>query len=137
MKPQSGPWIGSFVTRDGRAVQVSATLKFEDDFSATGSFTVSGDLKHWKGPTGGKFSEGGYSPFGSLSLEEEEQGQELGTARFDGRYEKPMDHFSLIWGTVLITKKESDGSIKHEQGTMALIFAAPQLLDDANGVWGE
>ncbi len=137
MKPESGPWIGSFVTRDGRGVQIAATLKFEDDYSASGSFTVSGDLKHWKGPTKGTFSEGGYSPFGSLSLEEEENHQELGSARFDGRYENPMNKVSLIWGTVLITKKEKDGSLKHEQGTLALIFAPPPVQDDANGVWGE
>lgn len=131
MKPHSGNWIGTFVTHDGRAVQVAIKFAFHDNGSLQGSFTVYGDLSHWHGPTSGEIDEGGYSPFGSIHFEEEEDESNVGSATFDGRYEAPERHVGVIWGTALITKKD-----KTERGTLALVYAQPPL-NVSGGVWGE
>ncbi len=119
-KPHSGKYLGTFVFENtDSAAQVTVNLRVHRDGGLTGDFTVVPPQGvKWAGPTSGTFNEGGYSAFGTLHLEEEEQHTESGDATFDGRFEVPHESVCIIWGTVLIRKDDLTQS-----GTLALVYA--------------
>ncbi|MBV8550159.1 MAG: hypothetical protein JOY54_02585 [Acidobacteriaceae bacterium] len=129
--PQSGKWLGVFVTQDGKAVQLNLQLEFGDDGSAGGSFEVYpiGNTQ-WTGPQRGTFSRGGYSPFGTLHLAEEADSGRCGEATFDGQYEVHEPHSAVISGTVLIRRQD-----QVERGTLSAVFAEKQKTAVGH-VWG-
>jgi hypothetical protein len=131
MKPHSGLWLGAFITRDGRSVKVQVNLDVHDDTSIEGRFEVTpADPDDWKGPLRGRFDEGGYSPFGSIHLEEEEEKEQYGEATFDGRFEVTEDNMGVMYGTVLIRKGEQT-----ELGTLLLAYVRARVVE-AHGMWG-
>lgn len=137
MKNHSGRWIGTFITSDGRAVQVTVKLDFDDDGSFAGEFRIypsypENDLRHWHGPTEGRITKGGYSPFGTIHFEEQEDPIKYGEAAFNGRYEAPKPRVGVIWGSVRI----SMGSVT-EVGILTLVYAEPPPINTSLGVWGE
>ena len=125
-------WIATFVSEDGKAVQISMDLEFYDDGRVTGSFVVTPlGSANWTGPTRGDFKNGRYSPFGTIHLEEEADSNRCGSASFDGTYQTSPQHASVISGTVLITRGK-----EQERGTLSGVYAysVPQVA--LGHVWG-
>ena len=141
---RSGKWRGIFITLDATYVVVEINFTFNSDGSLTGSFTTANPLQNqkWDGPPRGEISEGGYSPFGSISFEEEQDKEKYGEARFDGRYEISQNpdspYVGVIWGSVLV-KKQVGNKMQEERGTLTLTYAEKQVTktDDSIGPWGE
>jgi hypothetical protein len=123
MTPQSGTWIGTFVPAgSGQGVQLTLTLDVRDDGSITGSFDVDNrDAPWWAGPTHGDFAEGGYTPYGSLHLEEE-GADGRGDAVLDARFHSIEANSAVLWGTILIEL----GKAK-QRGTLVAVFAKEPL----------
>ncbi|MBV8072405.1 MAG: hypothetical protein JO270_21055 [Acidobacteriaceae bacterium] len=131
MKPQDGTWVGVFVTAAGLSVPVTLyDMKFSDDGTVKGKFAVTApDDPAWRGPSKGEISDGGYSPFGTIHLEEDTDQDEYGAAWFDGRYSVHDKNIGVIWGSVLVRKNK-----KSELGTLSLVFAK-RPIQAVNGVW--
>ncbi len=131
-KPQNGAWKAIFVSEDGKTVHINMELQFHDDGRVTGSFTVTpiGSVK-WTGPLQGTFKNGGYSPFGSLHLEEDADSGKCGHASFDGTYQASPEEASVISGTVLITKEAGQ-----ERGTLSAVYAYSAQKVALGHVWG-
>ncbi len=144
MKPISGKYYGTVFMNGGtKGCKVTVTLIAEDSGRLTGHFRVHESEENWTGPRKGPFNEGGWSPFGTLHLEEDEEGEAKGEGTFDGTFTASDGRLTVISTTIYVTKVNTEGKeVVTQTGTMALISAeavevgtTPIVTDDGEGPW--
>jgi hypothetical protein len=135
MKPLAGTYMGSvFIHGSKKAFLITINLQVDDRGPLTGSFVIEGE--GWSGPPRGDFHEGGWSPYGTLHLEEEQDATNKGEAFFDGFYAGTDTSSAAIWGRIFVTRERDSQKYVTQTGTLQVAFAAVKKFVNSEGPWG-
>ena len=135
MKPLPGTYMGSvFIHGSKKAFLITINVQVDERGPLTGWFVVEGE--GWSGPRKGEFNEGGWSPYGTLHLEEEQDAINLGEAFFDGFYAGTDQSSAAIWGRIFVTRQRADGKVVTQTGTLQVAYVVVEKFVNGEGPWG-
>jgi hypothetical protein len=144
-QPRKGDYVGAYVSHGGTYVPLIIHVDHVDgNGSLQGSFEIDPSWPPGRQFTVGPFHAGRYSEFGTLHVDEDVVEVSGGTkleVKFDGRFAAPTSSVGAIWGTVIVTAREQDGSAKEmATGTLAAAYtkkARTTITTVASGIWDD
>jgi hypothetical protein len=135
MKPIAGVYMGSvFMHGSKKSYLITIRLQVDERGPLTGSFVVEGE--GWSGPTRGEFDGGGWSPYGTLHLAEEQDVSNKGKATFDGFYAGTDTSSAAIWGRIFVTKERDSMKVVTQTGTLQVAYVVVEKFVNGEGPWG-